>query len=121
MDYEMKAVGAEPDAGAAVVTGEAEPAPVSRMVADVEALKSEMDALRRHVAERGRPPLPGDAGRGRETQAFADRFLRKGLETGFELKRFQASVGADGGVAIPREIDQLIETTLRSISPIRVG
>lgn len=115
----MKAVGPESHPEPAVVTSDIDGTAVSRMAAEVDSLKSELDLLRRHVAGRGRPQLLGGAGEARETRAFADRFLRKGLETGFELKRFQASVGADGGVAIPREIDQIIETTLRSVSPIR--
>src|SRR3546814_10397208 len=45
--------------------------------------------------------------------------LRKGLEQGVELKAFQGTTPGDGGYAVPREIDSVIEGTLNSISPIR--
>src|SRR3546814_3174806 len=44
--------------------------------------------------------------------------LRKGLEQGVELKAFQGTTPGDGGYAVPREIDSVIEATLNSISPI---
>ena len=49
--------------------------------------------------------------------AFVDGFLRKGREV--ELKSFAGNVAADGGYAIPREIDEVIDATLKNISPIR--
>lgn len=56
-------------------------------------------------------------------QAFLDRFVRKG-EDSADLKALQAkawSVGtaADGGYALPEEIDRSIDKLLRDISPIR--
>jgi HK97 family phage major capsid protein len=50
------------------------------------------------------------------TRAF-DGFLRRG-ET-VEAKSFTATSGAEGGYAVPREIDARIDATLKSISPIR--
>src|SRR3546814_17363583 len=44
---------------------------------------------------------------------------RKWLEQGVELKAFQGTTPGDGGYAVPREIDSVIEATLNSISPIR--
>ncbi len=49
--------------------------------------------------------------------AFVDGYLRRGNDV--ELKSFAGAVLADGGYAIPREIDQQIDATLKSISPIR--
>ncbi|MGL5838237.1 MAG: phage major capsid protein [Sphingorhabdus sp.] len=49
--------------------------------------------------------------------AFVDGFLRAGRE--IELKSFAGNVAADGGFAIPKEIDEEIDRTLKSISPIR--
>ncbi|MFQ3664927.1 MAG: phage major capsid protein [Sphingomonadaceae bacterium] len=90
------------------------------MMASVEALKSELSELRRHVVDRTRPAIAAAAPESDPARkAFADAFLRKGLESGLEFKRFQGSVGADGGFAVPREMDEMIESTLRSISPIR--
>ncbi len=64
-----------------------------------------------------RPPLSGgvaiDAGR----SAFIDGYVRRGRDV--ELKSFAGNVLADGGYAIPREIDAMIDATLKSASPIR--
>ncbi len=46
-----------------------------------------------------------------------DGFLRRG-ET-VELKSFSGAVSTDGGFAVPREIDSVIDATLKAISPIR--
>lgn len=122
MTYETKAdaPGADGTANApAFVTSETDGAEIAAMKATVEAIKSELAGLRRQAVERARPALAGAAARDAERAAFADGFLRKGIDGGFELKRFQGNVPGDGGVAIPREIDQMIESTLRSISPIR--
>ncbi len=118
MDYEMKAD--------AVVTSEMQPmeamdapyAPSAQgLSATVEALKSDVLALSRRLVARSAPPLGGAAGRA--VSAFADGYLRKGIEADLETKRLQAAVSADGGLAVPLEIDQRIEATLRSLSPIR--
>jgi len=50
--------------------------------------------------------------------AFFDGYLRRG-EMGMELKSFTGSTGGDGGFAIPREIDSVIDATLKTVSPIR--
>jgi HK97 family phage major capsid protein len=81
-------------------------------------LKQEIEALRRCAVTA--PPLAaGGTGRRPDAEAFADAYLRKGIEAGFEQKRFTAGVPAEGGLAVPLEIDQRIEATLRAISPIR--
>ena len=49
--------------------------------------------------------------------AFVEGYLRKGREV--ELKSFAGNVPADGGYAVPKEIDAVIDATLKSISPIR--
>jgi len=46
-----------------------------------------------------------------------DGFVRRG-ET-MELKSFTGTTNSDGGFAVPREIDAVIDTTLKAISPIR--
>lgn len=55
-------------------------------------------------------------------QAFTERYLRKGLETGLagaEAKSLNVSAPQDGGYAVPEAIDRMIETRLRDISPLR--
>lgn len=65
-----------------------------------------------------RPRLSGGASVADPARsAFVEGFLRKGREV--ELKSFAGNVAADGGYAIPREIDEVIDATLRNISPIR--
>lgn len=59
----------------------------------------------------------GTAADGSARRAFVDGYLRRGQEV--ELKSLSGSVLADGGYAIPREIDSVIDATLKSISPIR--
>jgi HK97 family phage major capsid protein len=46
-----------------------------------------------------------------------DGFLRRGDTV--ELKSFTGSTPGDGGFAVPREIDERIDATLKAISPIR--
>jgi len=107
MDYETKAD--------AVVASEVQP--MDTMAATVDALKSDVLALSRRLVERAQPPRA--VGFSRAGSAFADGYLRKGIEADLETKRFQVGVAADGGLAVPLEIDQRIEATLRSLSPIR--
>jgi HK97 family phage major capsid protein len=64
-----------------------------------------------------RPQLAaGDAAKPARS-AFVDGYLRVGREV--ELKSFAGNVPADGGYAVPKEIDEEIDKTLKSISPIR--
>jgi len=89
--------------------------------ADVEAIRAESATMRERIerlARTGsRPSLGGGEGQAPETKSFVDQYLRRGLETG--IKSFTAVTGADGGFAVPREIDALIARTLADISPIR--
>ena len=88
----------------------------------LEARLDAMDAAMAAQALRsGRPPL--DGAKGGETDparaAFTERYLRRGVEAGVELKSFSGASGGSGGYAVPREIDQMIEVALKAISPIR--
>lgn len=62
----------------------------------------------------GRPPLSGASAH--RDAAFAG-FLRTGSDV--ETKAFTGVTGEAGGYAIPREIDAVIDATLKSVSPIR--
>lgn len=64
-----------------------------------------------------RPPLSGATIADPARAAFVDGFLRLGREV--ELKSFAGNVAADGGFAVPREIDEIIDKTLKAASPIR--
>ncbi len=65
----------------------------------------------------GRPILAGGVSVDPAKNAFVDGFLRHGRDV--ELKSFTGAVLADGGFALPREIDATIDATLKAISPIR--
>ena len=102
-------------------------------IGEVPATVTEMAALREEVAglkarveagalRAGRAPLDGiksGGGGGAGRSAFVERYLRRGLDAGVEMKSVTGATGPDGGFAVPREIDEAIETLLKSISPIR--
>ena len=89
----------------------------------VEALKEEVTLLKRRIDEgvvaAQRPALDGATARSAEASAFVDGYVRKGVEAGLEQKSIGSSTDAIGGFAVPREIDEVIDRTLLSISPIR--
>jgi HK97 family phage major capsid protein len=64
-----------------------------------------------------RPVLSGGKVADPARSAFVDGYLRRGSEV--ELKSFHGATPADGGFAVPREIDEVIDSVLKSISPIR--
>ena len=64
-----------------------------------------------------RPALSGARMADPAKAAFVDSYLRRGSEV--ELKSFSGAVAADGGYAVPKEIDAVIDAALKGISPIR--
>ncbi|MEO8723154.1 MAG: phage major capsid protein [Sphingobium sp.] len=84
-------------------------------------LESEIETLKGQVIAAQRPALEGAKGGAVDPAraAFVDRYLRQGMEAGVELKSFSGASNASGGFAVPREIDAMIEATLKAISPIR--
>jgi HK97 family phage major capsid protein len=64
-----------------------------------------------------RPQLAGGAKADPARSAFIEGYVRQGRDV--ELKSFAGNVPADGGFAVPKEIDEVIDRTLKSISPIR--
>ncbi len=64
-----------------------------------------------------RPSLSGSLLSSAARSAFVDGYLRHGSEV--ELKSISGVVAADGGFAVPKEIDAEIDAALKSISPIR--
>lgn len=95
---------------------------ISGIEARMDALDAAMSAqAARGAAQFGRPPLDGAKGSAVDPAraAFTERYLRRGIEAGGELKSFTGAAGGSGGYAVPREIDEMIETTLKAISPIR--
>ena len=87
--------------------------------ADVAALRSDVDEVKARVDRIGRAAQrPAIAGSDNpEVKSFVDHYLRRGSTA--EIKSISSAVPADGGYAVPREIDAAIDAVLKSISPIR--
>jgi HK97 family phage major capsid protein len=83
---------------------------------EAEALREEVALLKARLSAAERPALSGAKSQG---SAFVERYLRKGLEHGVELKAMTGATDAAGGYAVPEEIDAAIERTLSAVSPIR--
>ncbi len=80
---------------------------------DVEEVKGRLD----RAARQPRPELGGAASISPELKGFVDGYLRLGRTA--ELKSVTGAAAADGGFAVPREIDAMIAAQLKTISPIR--
>ncbi|NCU12091.1 MAG: phage major capsid protein [Sphingomonadaceae bacterium] len=87
---------------------------LSALRGDVDEVKSRLEKVSRAAA---RPAIGGAAAASPELKGFVDGYLRHGREA--ELKSFTTGVLADGGYAIPREIDVAIAAQLKAVSPIR--
>jgi HK97 family phage major capsid protein len=87
---------------------------------DVAQLKEEMAQLKARVdAQAVAAARPALSGAKAEGSAFVEKYLRKGLEAGVELKAVTGVTESAGGYAVPEEIDSQIDRVLISISPIR--
>ena len=96
----------------AVAAGEA----VDDLKASVAALKAQVDA---QAVAASRLPLDGAKADDPAKTRFVERYLRRGIEAGVEMKALEASTASEGGYAVPREIDAEIAATLKDLSPIR--
>ncbi|AJP73134.1 phage major capsid protein [Sphingomonas hengshuiensis] len=79
-----------------------------------DALEASFEAVERAGLPPVRPMLAG--GRPAVDAGF-DAFLRSG--SAFEAKAMSGATDAAGGYAVPREIDAMVDVTLKAISPIR--
>ena len=88
---------------------------VARLRTDVDEVKARLDRVSHAAA---RPALAAnEEATQREMTGFVDGYLRQGRET--EIKSISGVVAADGGYAVPRQIDAMIARELVEISPIR--
>ncbi|GIX17689.1 MAG: phage capsid protein [Rhodothalassiaceae bacterium] len=96
----------------------------------MERLSREMSRIEREIralaAAPQRPGLDGTAARGPQDaeykRAFLDGYVRRGLERPLkelEAKALSTGVPAEGGYAVPEEIDRRIAALARELSPIR--
>ncbi len=95
-----------------VARQDATDAAVDALRSDVEEVKGRLD----RVGRAARPPIGGELA-SPEVKSFVDGYLRQGRES--EVKSLSGAVAADGGYAVPREIDALIAARLKDVSPIR--
>jgi HK97 family phage major capsid protein len=86
---------------------------VAQLREEMAQLKGRMDA---QAVAAARPALSGAKG---QDSPFVESYLRKGLESGVELKAMAGTTEAAGGYAVPEELDAQIGRLLTSISPIR--
>ncbi|MCR9180010.1 MAG: phage major capsid protein [Erythrobacteraceae bacterium] len=88
---------------------------IAALRGDVDEVKSRLDKVSRAAS---RPAIGGAAMNDTaEVKGFVDGYLRRGRET--ELKSLNGVNPADGGYAVPRQIDAIIASELVEISPIR--
>ena len=80
---------------------------------DIDEVKSRLERATRGA----RPALAGAELISPELKGFVDGYLRSGRTA--ELKSVTGATVADGGYAVPREIDALIAAQLKTISPVR--
>lgn len=97
---------------------------VEGVKADIGALRADSAAMRQRLDRvalaSGRPVIAEGASGGTkslEAVRFVSDYLRRGIDGG--IKSFTGGTGPDGGFAMPREIDAVIERNLVDISPIR--
>lgn len=87
---------------------------------DVAALREEVAGLKARIdAQAVAGARPALAGAKSAASPFVERYLRKGLEAGVELKALSGATDSAGGYAVPEELDQQIDKALTAISPIR--
>lgn len=87
---------------------------------DVAALRTDVDTVKTRldrIARAAQRPAISAASGSPEVKGFVDGYLRRGSTA--EVKSLSAAVPADGGYAVPREIDAAIARQLTEISPIR--
>lgn len=97
-----------------VARQDAADAALGALRSDVDEVKSRLEKVSRAAA---RPVIAAGDGASPELKGFVQGYLRQGRET--ELKSVSGAVAADGGYAVPREIDAMIDAQLKTISPIR--
>ena len=88
-------------------------AAISSLRSDVDEVRARVDRISRAAS---RPALAG-AVESTEVKGYVDGYLRRGSTAQF--KSLNTAVPADGGYAVPKEIDAMIARELVEISPIR--
>ena len=106
--------------GKSVEAYEAKLSKINEELSKIGDLKSEFDAL---IKKLNRPGAAGEADPAKaEHKAAFGKFLRKGIDDGLgelQQKAYNITTDADGGYAVPEELDRDILELMRDISPMR--
>lgn len=106
--------------GKSVEAYEAKLSKINEELGKIGDLKSEFDAL---IKKLNRPSAAGEADPAKaEHKAAFGKFLRKGIDDGLgelQQKAYNITTDADGGYAVPEELDRDILELMRDISPMR--
>jgi len=90
---------------------------VNDKVTELEGIKSRLDAIEK---QKGRPGFAGGNGQGSEYKNdFVAGFMRKGDESAIQVKSGNTGVDADGGFAVPEDMDTSITELLGKETPMR--
>ena len=106
--------------GKAIADVEAKLAKINDDIAKFSELKAALDAIEKKL---NRPGAAGEADPAKaEHKAAFGKFLRKGIDDGLgelQQKAYNITTDADGGYAVPEELDRDILELMRDISPMR--
>lgn len=100
---------------------EAKLAKMSDDMSRIEAEKQALEARINKIGLSGSSDAKGDNVQAEHKSAYM-KWMRKGVDTGLdelEAKALNITTDADGGFAVPEEIDRDIQQTLINISPVR--
>lgn len=99
---------------------EAYEAKLSKINEDFNSIRSAIDTIEKKM---GRPGAAGDVDPAvAEHKAAFGKFIRKGVDDGLgelQQKAYNITTDADGGYAVPEELDRTILDLMRDISPMR--
>lgn len=106
--------------GKSVEAYEAELSKINEELSKLSELKAALDQVEKKLNR------PGAAGEGdpakAEHKAAFGKFLRKGVDDGLgelQQKAYNITTDADGGYAVPEELDRTILELMRDVSPMR--
>lgn len=106
--------------GKAIADVEAKLAKINDDIAKFSELKAALDAIEKKL---NRPGAAGETDPTKaEHKAAFGKFLRKGIDDGLgelQQKAYNITTDADGGYAVPEELDRDILELMRDISPMR--
>ncbi|MEE4154464.1 MAG: phage major capsid protein [Erythrobacter sp.] len=89
-------------------------AEIAALRTDVDEVKARLDKVARAAT---RPAMAADPSSSAEVKSFVNGYLRRGRES--EVKSLNLASPTEGGYALPRTIDAVIDRVLNDASPIR--